>query len=262
MFGVSRIRNAALFFQNRAYPVGACQRLGDGNDQIGHLDQLHQNLRHIIDQSHGLALGDDPCIYLFSRYPNHCHDSKIDDHVGDRVHQSRYFPHKNLEPDQLVIGFPESVDLILLPVEGPDNPRSCQVLSGGQGHLIQLPLYLLVQGHAKAHDPEHHHTEGRNGHHKNHSRLYIHCKGHDHGAEHNKGRTQEKPQSQVESGLDLIYITGHPGDQSGCADRILLTVGEAPDMGEQIIAQICAKAHRRLGGKILSSQGTGQADKP
>ena len=42
--------------EHRADAVAAGPGLGDGNNQIGHLNEFHQDLRHIVDQRYHLPL--------------------------------------------------------------------------------------------------------------------------------------------------------------------------------------------------------------
>ena len=158
LFCSHRIYNTALFLQHGADSVGTGQGLGYGHNQIRHLNQLHQNLRHVVDQSHGLSLGDNSRIHLFSGNPHHSDYGQIDDHIGNGIHQGGNLSYKNLKPNQLAVGLVKPDNLIFLPVKGPDYTCSCQAFSGGKGHLIQLSLHLFIQWHTPCHNPKYHHT--------------------------------------------------------------------------------------------------------
>ena len=121
---LSRADNAALLLQHSTDTVGTGQCFGNRNDQVCHLDQLYQNLGHVIYKRYRLPLGDDAGIYLFSGDPHHCDDRKVHYHVSHWVHQGRDLANKNLELHQKAVGFIEIPDLILLTVEGTDNTRT------------------------------------------------------------------------------------------------------------------------------------------
>ena len=64
-----RSRAGAVFLtrfqiQYRRHPVPAGDGLGDGDDQVCHLDQLHQNLGHIIVEGNDQALGQHAAFHL------------------------------------------------------------------------------------------------------------------------------------------------------------------------------------------------------
>ena len=256
----SRIFNRSFLFKYQVDPVGTCQCLGNRHNQICHFNQFHQNLRHIVHQSNGFSLGNSSGIYLLSGNPYNCNNCQINNHISNRIHQSRYFSNKNLNLYQLIIGLFKMLHLIILPAEGPDHTHSGQILSGRPGHLIQLPLYLFIQGHTGCHNTKYHHTQCRNRHSKDHGCPGIYRKCHNHGAKHDKGRTKQKPQSQIQPGLYLVYITGHSCNQSSRSDFILFMVGKAVNMSKQRISQSCGKANRRLCCKELCCQRTGQSN--
>ena len=119
---LSRADNTALFLQHIADTVGTGQRLGDGNDQVCHLNQFYQNLGHVVCKRYRFTLGDDACIYLFSGDPHHCNDGKIHHHISQRVHQSGNLADKDLELHKKSIGLIEVLNLIFLAVKGTNYP--------------------------------------------------------------------------------------------------------------------------------------------
>ena len=77
-----------LQLQHISNPVTASHRLGHGNDQACHFDQLHEDLGHIVIQCHHLALGQNTGIHLQRTDPDQQHHRHIDHHIGHRIHQS------------------------------------------------------------------------------------------------------------------------------------------------------------------------------
>ena len=60
---------------------------GDVDDQVGQLDQLHQNLGHIIDQGDYLSLCQQPFIYLSAPIPDNRNNPGVDNNICHRIQQ-------------------------------------------------------------------------------------------------------------------------------------------------------------------------------
>ena len=103
-------------------PADGGQRLGYQNDQICQLDQLHQNLGHIVGQRHHFALGNDALLHLAGREPQHCHNAQIDHHIGNRVHQCGNPSGPHLTLIQILCQILILPLFLFLPAECPDNP--------------------------------------------------------------------------------------------------------------------------------------------
>ena len=202
-----------LRVQHLLHPSQACQRPADADNQIGQLYQLHQDLIHIIDQRHNSSGQQNTALHLPGARIQDGDHSQVHRHIGERIHQSGNMAHMKLQIHQRIIGRRKLLHLGLLPAEGPDHPDAGEIFPGGPGNRVQTGLNLFVPGGCPAHDAEHNHRQHRDRHHKNQRHLHIDGKGHDHGAEHDKGRTQEQAQHHVHSVLHLIGVAGHPGDQ-------------------------------------------------
>ena len=224
-----RSRAGAVFLtrlqiQHRRHPVPAGDSLGDGDDQVCHLDQLHQNLGHIIVEGNDQSLCQHAAFHLQRTHMHQQHHRQIDDHVGHRVHQGG-----NPSCGQLLAGhvlrfFLKGRNLRVLLAESPQHPNARQILPGRGGHAVKGRLHPPVHGHGDQHNAENDDAQHRNDPGEHQRRLKIDGKSHDHGAEHHEWRAQQQPQCQVHAVLHLIDVGGHPGDHGGCAQLIDLTV--------------------------------------
>ena len=82
--------------QNCLDSVAAGNRLGHRDNQIGQLHKLHQNLGHVIYQSHHLALGQNARLHPKRPHINQRNQTGVNHHVSERVHKSRNFSGKGL----------------------------------------------------------------------------------------------------------------------------------------------------------------------
>ena len=119
---------------------------------------------------------------------------------------------------------------------------------------------LFIQGHGDEHDPEYHQAQDWNGGDKPQSGFRVDGEGHDHRAEYDKGRTEQQPKRQIQTGLYLIHVRAHTGDQGGDPDPVEGLVGKALDMAVEHVAELRGKAHGGFGGKILGRYGKQQTD--
>ncbi len=153
-------------------------------------------------------------------------DCKIDENVGHRVHERRDPPHILLCPGQILIAGVKAADLLLLLAEGTDHPDAGEVFPGCTEHAVQFSLHPFVQGDAPEHDAEYHQGQHRNGGCKDQRCLYINGERHNHGAKYHKRRAQQQPEGQIHTGLNLVHITGHAGNEGGGAYGVQLCVGQ------------------------------------
>ena len=246
--------------QHPCHPVRAGQRLGNGDNQIGQLYQFHQNLGHVIDNGHHLALGQVTHVDLKGPGVNQRNDGSVDNHISEGIHNRADPRHRRLQMGKRIILLPEPVFLHLLLVERTDHTHTGEVFSGNAKHPVQGALYLLVHGHGDHHYAENHHGQQRNSHHKDQRTLYVNGKSHDHGAKHNKRRAQEQAQHHVYTVLHLIDIRGHTGNHGGRSQSIYLCKGKTLNVLKERMFETGGESHRRLGRKILGCDGTDQPD--
>ena len=202
-----------LDLQHLLHPAAAGCRFGHVNDEVCHLNELHQNLGHIVIQGNHHTLGQKPLLHLQRSLVHQKNNTHIDYHKGNGVKKRRNPSGKNLDPVQLFCFLLEFPDLALLLIEGPEDPHAGEVLPGGRGHILQPGLHPSVQGHGHKHNSKDNHTQQRNHPGKHQSGLKINGKGHNHGTEHHKGRPEQQPQGQVHAILHLVNIGSHPGNE-------------------------------------------------
>ena len=224
-----RSRAGAVFLagfqlQHGRHPVSAGDGLGDGDDQVCHLDQLHQNLGHIIVKCDNQALGQHAAFHLQRAHMHQQHHRQIDDHVGHGIHQGGNPSRGQLLAGHVLRFFLKGSNLRVLLAESPQYPNTRQILPGRGGHAVKGRLHPPVHGHGDQHNAKDDDAQHRNDPGEHQRRLKIDGKGHDHGAEHHKGRAQQQPQRQIHAVLHLIDVGGHAGDHGGCAQLIDLAV--------------------------------------
>ena len=254
-----RERHAGPGVQHSLHPAGAGPGLADLDDEIGQLDQLHQDLVHIVDQGDQVSLGHAPRVNLDGAGVQQGHDGQVDEHIGQGVGQGRQVAHLQLQAGELVVGLLKAPGLAGLLAKGAHHPHAGQVFPGQAQHPVQPALHLAVEGGRHRHDAEHHHRQRRDGDHEDHRRPGVDGKGADHGAHHHKGAAQKQPQEHVQPALHQVDVAGHPGDEGGGADGIHLRKAQGLDVGKQRVPQGGGVAHRRLGRKILGGDAAPQA---
>ena len=244
--------------QHRADAVAAGHGLGDGEDGGGQLDQLHQDLTHVVHQRHHLALGDDTVVHrerAASDEEDHC---QIDDDVGHGVHDGGEQTRLILQARLGAVGLREDLDLLVLLTEGADGTDTRQILSCNGGHAVQSVLYLLIEGYAAQHDTEDHDGQEGDRPYENERQPCVDRKGHDHGAKDDDGGAEQETEGDVHARLELVYVAGHAGDHGGGAHAVGLGVGEGLHVGEQLTAHPCGRAYGGAGGEILGGDGPRQ----
>ena len=127
---------------------------------------------------------------------------------------------------QRFIAFLEILQFLFLIVESPYDTHTGEVLPGHGKQLIQSGLDLFIKRCGELHDPEDHQPQQRNGDDEDKGCLNIDREGHDHSAKNNKGRTQQQPECQIQSGLHLVDITGYAGQKCCRTDSLGFAVGK------------------------------------
>ena len=252
--------HARLGVQHSLNAAGTGQRLAHLNDEVGQLDQLHEDLVHVVDQRDDIAGGHAADVDLDAAHIEQRHDGEVDDHIGQRTHQGGEMAHMELHLGQQIVGRLKAVDLALLLIESADDTHAGQVLAGQAQHAVQPGLGGLIQRVRDDHDAEDHDAQQRDGDHEDPCGPHIDGERHDHGAEHHEGAAQEQAEEEVQAALHLIDIAGHAGDEGAGAEGIHLGEAKLLDMLEQAVAQRGGVAHRRLGREVLGRQAARQTD--
>ena len=182
-------RHTRFLIQNLIDTGQTGQRLGYINDQIGQLNQLHENLGHIVDQRHHLALAQDSRIYLPAAGPYQQNHRCIDNRVSQGIQKPGNPAHEKLSVHKDSAVPMKGLHLLLLPVECPYHTDTGQVFPHMKQHPIQLTLHFPIPGNRNAHNREYHDKQYRDNPCKYRRRLHINGKGHDHGSKHDKWGT-------------------------------------------------------------------------
>ena len=142
------VGHAGLLRQHRRYPPGAGQGFGQGDDQGGQLDQLHNDLEHVVVQRHHVALGNIADVHLHCRPVDEEHRRNVDEHIGQRIQQRGDPSHKLIEPGEGLIALVELLHGLPLPAERPDDPYAGEIFPGQAGHPVKGRLGFFEQGDA------------------------------------------------------------------------------------------------------------------
>ena len=222
--------------QQVGHAVGTGQCLGDGNDEVCHLHQLHQDLAHVVHQRHHLALGQAAQVHPHRAGVQQRNDGQVNNKGGNGVGQAGDAAHRLLQAVQGLHRSGKAAALRVLPAKGPDDPHASEVFPGNAGHAVQLRLRLFIKRHGERHNTEHHQAQKRNGRREDQRGLPVNGKGHYHGAEHHKGAAQQQAQGHVDAVLHLVHVAGHAGDEGGRADLVLRREIQRLDVGKQGVA--------------------------
>ena len=249
---VTATRNlAGLDGQDSLNPVAAGHRFGHGNDEVGKLDQLYQNLRHIVIQRHNLSLGQRTRMHPEGAGMQERHYRQIQDHIRHRIEQVGNPAHPELKPVQQLISSGKFRNLLRFLPKCPQDPHPGEILPGGSRHAVQVALHLPVHGNRHQNDGEDHCQQHGYRHSKHQRSGHINGKGHHHSAKHHKGRPEQQAQGQIHPILQLIHIAGHAGNHGSGAQRVDLPVRQPLNMGKQRAPQPGGKAGSRLRRKNI-----------
>ena len=258
--GLARERHTRILVKHAFDAAGAGSRLRDRNDQVRELDELDQDLGHVIDERHDLSLRQRAALDLPRARPDQGDDRAVDEDVGQGVHQGGNAAHKELQTRQALILLRKLCRLLSLLMEGTDDAHAAEILARAAQKAVQPGLRAAVERHGQQHDAEHDDGQQGNGHRKDERRADIDGKGHDHRTEHDERRAQEQAQHQIHAGLQLIDVARHARDERGRAEMVHLAVGQALDMAEQSGFQPGRKADGGLRREILRRDGADEAD--
>ena len=250
-----RILHGGLQLQDAFHPGGAGHGLGHGNDQVGQLDQLHQDLVQIVDQSDHLAGLKRTFVDLHSAAFQQNDQRRIDQNKGQRIHQRGQTSDSKLHPGQFVVVAFVDGGLFFLHAEGAKHANASHVFPGVQQHLVQLALHFLVSGKSQSGNAHHRQRQKRKQRQKNQSGAGVNGKGHDGRAKDHEGGTQQQTQHHVHARLHLIHVRGHAVDQRRSTKPVQIRIGKTLNMGKERGLHIGGKAGGRPRSKILRRGG-------
>lgn len=113
----------------------------DVQDQIGKLDQLDQDLRHIVIKRDQLALRDRALVHADAAHAQDCDDSQIDDDIGQRIEQRGELSDKLLRGKQISSFLREAFRFCLFTGKGADDAHAGQIFLRRTGHAVELRLH-------------------------------------------------------------------------------------------------------------------------
>ena len=200
------IGHAGLHRQDGAGPLGAGQGFIQGDDEGGQLDELHDDLEHVVIEGNYLTLLENAKVHLAGGYPDQRHGAQVDEDVGEGVHESRDPAHKEVELREGPVAGLEVRDGLLLPAEGPDHPDAGEVFPGLRRDAVQPRLDLAEKRDADEHDAEDHGEEDGDGDGEDQGAAEVDGEGHHHGAQDDEGASQQEAEAEVEAVLHLVDV--------------------------------------------------------
>ena len=152
----------------------------------------------------------------------------------------------------------EAFPLLVLEVEGPDDPGTLVVLPRLGQQFVDIALHRPEARHRDTHDEVDDDGQHRNRDREDEGRAGIHDEGHDGGAEDDEGRAQQQAQRHVHAGLDLVHVPRHAVDQRRQADLLAISQTEGLDVLEEGLLGVAGEEAGRLGREVLRRDGDGQ----
>ena len=266
-FGAVRERPVSIFkfhsgfcVEDLADPVQAGERLADQDDRVCHLDELDQDLAHVVDQRDDISAEERPAVDLACADVENGNDAEVDDDIGERIHEGGDLSDTGLHGVEGAVGFLKAGDLILLFSEGTDHADTGQILPGDAHDPVETFLDISVAGAGHAHDGKYDDGEYRDRHDEDQRGLKVDRKGHDHRTEYDEGAAQKKAQGHIDAVLDLIDVACDAGDERARTDRIECLEIKLLDVAEEIAAETRGSFSGRTGGEVLGSDAAGEAD--
>ena len=239
--------------------VAAGPGLGQQDDQVGHLDQLYEDLAHVVVQRDDLALRQVAHAHAQRAGVDQQDDGGVDNHIRQRIHRGGDAAHGKLHSGEHRGALAELFGFGVFLAEGAQHAHAVQVFARGGGDAVQLALHAAIHRDRRQHDREDDNAEHGDHAGEDQRAVKVDGEGHDHRAEDDEWRAHQQAQAHVDAGLNLIHVAGHAGDQRGCAQRVDLRIGERLDMRHQHMAQAGGEADGGLGGKILRRDRADQA---
>ena len=241
--------------------VHAGHGAGDLDDEVRELDELDEDLRHVVHERDEAALGDRALIDEAAAAIDEVDDGEVDDHVGHRIQQRGDTTDTYLHLGETLVLAAELVDLRGLAVEGTDHADAEEILAGRLHDAVELALVRAVHRRGRQDDAEDDDEEDHDGHCKDEPGADTDREGHDHGTEDDERRAHEKTKRHVDTALDGIDVGGHARDQGTGAERIDLTIAERIYVPEEVVAQALSGMDRDLCGEELRRKGAQEADR-
>src|SRR5699024_10597448 len=176
--------------------------------QRSELDQLHDHLRHIVVQSHNFTLLHVPKADLESCVIDEDNGSDVDEHIGDRIEEGGKPSHELVQFCQSQVALVEFLNSFFFPAESADHTNAGKIFSCKAGHRVQFALNPAEQRDTEIHDYKDNQEQYRYRGRENKGAANIDGESHHHGADNDKGASEQKPKAHVQAVLHLIDIIG------------------------------------------------------
>ena len=258
---LGRVLHARAHPQHAADALRAGHRLVERDDQRRELDQLDDDLQHVVVQRDDLPLLHAAEVDLHGRLVDQEHGREVDEHIGQRIQQRGDPADKLVQLRQRAVARLKLLDRLRLAAERADHAHAGQVLARQAGHAVQPGLRLLEQRDADQHDEKRDGQQHRDRHRKDDGAAGVDRERHDHRTQNDERAAQQQAQAHVEAVLHLVHVVGQPRDQRVAADRVQLRERERLDVVEHRLPQRGRKADARLRGEELRGEAAPHADR-
>ena len=131
------MRSVGGRFHDVLDPAEACHGFVQRDNQIGKLDQLHQDLRHIIIEGNQLSLRQDTGGNVEGAATDQKNDGKVDDDVSKRIHQRRDPSGKELNGGKTAVQTVEIGHFLFFFVESTDDTGAVVVATHFSEHPVK-----------------------------------------------------------------------------------------------------------------------------
>ena len=158
-------------------------------------------------------------------------------------------------PGEVLVGFIEAADFVVLPDEAADDIRADDLLTQHPADPVEEPLALAVQRNQAAHDHGHDHREDRDHHDHDPGQHNVLVHGQHDAADEDRRSSNQHDENQDGEVLDLGDVVGGPGDEAGRTENADLLGGEGLHLREKFLPQLAANLHGDDGAQISGRDG-------
>ena len=217
---LSAVLHAGLRIENLVDPSSGSSSLGKHNHQVRHHHQGQQDLIHVVDKSNHFALGHAAGIDTNAAKPKDNNNTKVQNQKTEGRKDSVQLADVDGVPCKVIAGLIEPFLLCVLLAEGTNHTSTGKVLPGNQAYTVRLLLNGLEERHGLAHDQIQHQCHQRNDGQEHQRQGQVNAHGHDHCTNYQERRTNHQTNQHGHSGLHLVNVRGHTGDQGRRTEAI------------------------------------------
>ncbi len=151
--------------------------------------------------------------------PHHEHGRDVDHEHDHRHHRRHEESGLQIVPGEVLVGFIEPADLVVLPDKAADDIRTDDLLPQHPADPVQEALALAVQGNQAADDHRHDHRQDRDHHDHNPGQHHVLVHGQHDAADEDRHRSEERRVGKECEVLDLGDVVGGPGHEAGRTEK-------------------------------------------